>query len=117
MVCNEAPELFRQKEQYSIKEQLQFLQEFYSLYMRLSAIFDEADDLKDGGHIILSSNEHIDKTKLTRALLDQEYDICVSVIFFNLSKEEIIALVSYAKSVFLMQQALIVEKIFEKYND
>jgi hypothetical protein len=115
--CNDSPEFFRQKEQYSLKEKLQFLYEFYSLYIRLLAIFEEREELKDGAHLTIPSNEHIDKTKLTKALLEQEYDICVSIIFYNLSKDEIAELISYAKSIFLMQQALIVEKIFEKFND
>lgn len=117
VICEDAPEFFRQKEQYSLSEQLHFLQELYALYVRLISIFEDDEELKDGGYIILSSNEHIDKTKLTRALIVQEYDVCVSIIFFNLSKDDIQELINYAKSLFLMQQALIVEKIFEKYND
>lgn len=115
--CNDSPEFFRQKEQYSLKEKLQFLYEFYSLYSRLAALLETHEDLKDGGTLMLSPNEHIDKTKLNMALLEQEYEICVSIVFFNLSKDEILDLILYAKSMFLMQQALIVEKIFEKFND
>lgn len=117
IICNDTPEFFRQKDQYSQKEQLVFLQELYALYVKLQSFFEEDEDLKELGHIVISSNEHIDKTKLTRDLLEQEFDICVSIIYFNLSKDEISSLILFAKSSFLMQQALIVEKIFEKYND
>lgn len=107
---DEAGPFFRQKNHYSIDEQIAFITELYAGFMALTRLFEEDLELLEGGLVGMG----IGKANLTKKLIEQEFDAAVSVIYFNLSKAEIAALEEKAKTK-SPKDALILRRLFEKY--
>lgn len=107
----EAGPFFRQKGHYSADEQIAFIVDFYTNFMSLILIFEENESVNDEKPIAVN----IGKTTLTKKLAEQEFDAAVSVIYFNLSKEEILALEERAKIKGSPKDGLILRRLFEKY--
>jgi hypothetical protein len=107
----EAGPFFRQKAHYSSDEQIAFIVDFYANFMSLMRIFEENEPLPDEKPISVN----IGKTVLTKKLAEQEFDAAVSVIYFNLSKEEILSLEDRAKINGNPKDALILRRLFEKF--
>lgn len=107
----EAGPFFRQKGHYSADEQIAFIVDFYTNFMSLILIFEENESVNDEKPITVN----IGKTMLTKKLAEQEFDAAVSVIYFNLSKEEILTLEERAKTKGSPKDGLILRRLFEKY--
>ncbi len=107
----EAGPFFRQKAHYSSDEQIAFIVDFYTNFMSLMRIFEENEPSPDEKPISVN----IGKTVLTKKLAEQEFDAAVSVIYFNLSKEEILSLEDRAKVNGSPKDALILRRLFEKF--
>lgn len=108
---DEAGPFFRQKGHYSADEQIAFIVDFYTNFMSLILIFEENESINDEKPIAVN----IGKTTLTKKLAEQEFDAAVSIIYFNLSKEEILALEERAKTKGSPKDGLILRRLFEKY--
>jgi len=108
---DEAGPFFRQKGHYSSDEQIAFIVEFYANFTALIRIFEEDMELNEGKSVTLG----LGKTVLTKKLLEQEFDATVSVIYFNLSTDEILTLEERAKTKGSPKEALILRRLFEKY--
>jgi hypothetical protein len=108
---DEAGPFFRQKTHYSDDERIAFIVDFYANYMGLLRIFEEDEELMEGRGVTIG----IGKTLLTKKLLEQEFDAAVSVIYFNLSTPEILALEERTKTKGSPKEALILRRLFEKY--
>jgi len=108
---DEAGPFFRQKAHYSADEQIAFIVDFYTNFMGLIHLFEENDGENDDKPISIG----IGKTSLTKKLAEQEFESAVSVVYFNLSKDEILALEERAKSGGGLKEALILKRLFEKY--
>ncbi len=106
----EAGPFFRQKEHYSDEEKIAFIVEFYSNYSSFIRLFEEDEELLEGKSVTVNG-----KTVLTKKLIEQEFEAAVSVIYFNLSTDEILALEDRAKASGSPKEALILRKLFEKY--
>jgi hypothetical protein len=106
----EAGPFFRQKEHYSDEEKIAFIVEFYANYSSFIRLFEEDKELLEGKSVTINS-----KTVLTKRLIEQEFEAAISVIYFNLSKDEILALEDRAKASGGLREALILRKLFEKY--
>ena len=107
---DEAGPFFRQKNHYSVDEQIAFITELYAGFATLIRIFEEDLELLEGGSVGMGKG----KTSLTKKLIEQEFDAAISVIYFNLSKEEISLLEERAKTK-SPKDALILRRLFEKY--
>jgi len=108
---DEAGPFFRQKGHYSADEQIAFIVDFYTNFMSLMRIFEENEPANDEKPLVVN----IGKTTLTKKLAEQEFDAAVSVIYFNLSKEEILSLEDRAKSTGNPKDGLILRRLFEKF--
>jgi len=106
----EAGPFFRQKEHYSDEEKIAFIVEFYTNYSSFIRLFEEDEELLDGKSVTVNG-----KTVLTKKLIEQEFEVAVSVIYFNLSTDEISALEDRAKASGDPKEALILRKLFDKY--
>ena len=86
---------------------------FYASFMSLIAAFeDEEKELEEGKIVSVS----VGKTTLTKKLAEQEFDAAISVIYFNLSKDEIARLEERARNVGNLKEALVIKRLFDKYN-
>lgn len=108
---DEAGQFFRQKTHYSADEQIAFIVDFYTNFMSLTRLFEEDEELNEGKSVTLG----LGKIVLTKKLIEQEFEATVSVIYFNLSTEEILALEESAKIKGTPKDALILRRLFEKY--
>ncbi len=108
---DEAGSFFRQKGHYSEDEQIAFIVDFYTNFMSLTRIFEENENPDDEKPLAVN----IGKTTLTKKLAEQEFDAAISVIYFNLSKEEILALENRAKANGSPKDGLILRRLFEKF--
>ncbi len=109
---DEAGPFFRQKAHYSADEQIAFIVDFYTSFMGLIRVFEEYGT-EDEENKPLSIS--IGKINLTKKLAEQEFEAAVSVIYFNLSKEEIINLEEQTKSKSKPKEGLILRRLFEKF--
>lgn len=110
---DEAGAFFRHKAHYSLDEQAAFIMNFYASFMSLIAAFeDEEKELEEGKIVSVS----VGKTTLTKKLAEQEFDAAISVIYFNLSKDEIARLEERARNVGNLKEALVIKRLFDKYN-
>lgn len=107
----EAGPFFRQKAHYSADEQIAFIVDFYSNFTGLMLIFEENETRLDEKPLAVN----IGKTTLTKKLTEQEFEATVSIIYFNLSKDEIFALEERAKTNGNPKDALILRRLFEKF--
>lgn len=108
---DEAGPFFRQKAHYSIDEQIAFIVNFYTNFMSLMRIFEENEPIPDEKPLTVN----IGKTTLSKKLIEQEFETAVSIIYFNLSKDEILALEERAKTNGNPKDALILRRLFEKF--
>lgn len=109
---DEAGPFFRQKAHYSSDEQIAFIVDFYTSFMSLIRVFEEYESAAEDARPI---SVGIGKATLTKKLAEQEFEAAVSVIYFNLSKEEIIGLEEKAKSKGSPKEGLILRRLFEKF--
>ncbi len=109
---DEAGPFFRQKAHYSADEQIAFIVDFYTNFMGLIRLFEESEG--DGGDSKPISIG-IGKAALTKKLAEQEFESAVSVVYFNLSKDEILGLEERARNTGGLKEALILKRLFERY--
>lgn len=110
---DEAGPFFRQKAHYSSDEQIAFIVDFYTSFMSLIRVFEEHESVPEEATKPISIG--IGKATLTKKLAEQEFEAAVSVIYFNLSKDEIMTLEEKAKSKGSPKEGLILRRLFEKF--
>lgn len=107
---DEAGPFFRNKTHYSQEEQIAFIVDFYTCFMNLMRVFEE-HETAEGKTVSVG----IGKITLTKKLAEQEFEATVSVIYFNLSKDEIMGLEEKAKMKGAPKEGLILRRLFEKF--
>jgi hypothetical protein len=82
----------------------------------LIKFFEEDEELKEGKNILLSANSTShSKVSLTKKMLEQEFESAVSVIYFNLTTDEIKQMEESTKKSGRLQESLILRRLFDKY--
>ena len=113
---DEAGPFFRQKGHYSLDEKIAFIADFNRSFNALIKFFEEDEELKEGKNIFLSANSTShSKVSLTKKMLEQEFESAVSVIYFNLTTDEIKQMEESTKKSGRLQESLILRRLFDKY--
>lgn len=114
-ISEEAGGFFRQKEHYSLIEQIRFLTALHKSYIELEYVCDSNEDLKDGKTVTLSANGDFSRVTIDKKHILDEFETTVSVIYFNLVKEDIENLLDFCKANALPQEAHVIKRLFEKF--
>lgn len=112
---DEVGAFFRHKEQYSIAEQLGFLTDFSKCHALLERFCEENEQLKNGESLAIGYNKNGKRLTLSKTGLQSEHDAVVSVAYFNLSNEQLAELHEYAKVRGMLQEAMILKRMFDRY--
>ena len=116
-LADEAGSFFRQKEHYSISEQIDYLLALYKSYITIELYFDSNQELKHGVGFALQDYGNSTRVTINYKHLVDEFETVISIIYFNLSGEDIDMFYSTCKNSSKMQEALIIKKLFGKFLD
>ena len=114
-LADEAGVFFRQKENYSISEQIDYLLALYKSYITIESYFDSNAELGDGTVFALQDHGSSTKVAINYKHLAYEFETVISIIYFNLSNEDIELFLLTCKNSSRMQEALIIKKLFGKF--
>lgn len=114
-LTDEAGSFFRQKDNYSLSERISYLIALYKAYVAIELFFDNSDDLQNGKSVLISTNGDFSKVLLDKKHLRDEFETTISVVYFNLSKQEILEMIGSCKANSMLQQKLVLERMFEKF--
>ena len=112
---DEAGPFFRQKGHYSIDEKIAFIADFNRSFNALIKFFEEDEELNEGKNILLNTASSHSKVSLTKKMLEQEFESAVSVIYFNLTENEIKEMEESTKKSGRLQESLILRRLFDKF--
>jgi|GEM_PF-1390621 len=114
-LAEEAGQFFRQKEHYSLLEQINFLLAFHKSYIAVEIFFEKDIELKEGKSVTISANGDFSKITLDYKHLVDEFETVVSIIYFNLATEDIDQMYGYCRVNSMPQEALVIKKLFDKF--
>ncbi len=114
-IAEEAGGFFRQKEHYSISEWIDFILALHKSFTALELLFENDEELKSGKSITISPDGDFSKVTLDYKNITDEFETAVSIIYFNLLKQDIEDMFEYCKAKALPRETLILKKLFDKF--
>ena len=114
-IADEAGSFFRQKEHYSISEQIDFLLALYKSYMAIELCFESDEELREGKSVTIQAHGDFARTTLDFKHLKDEFETTISIVYFNLSKDDIEGYLNHCKNNSMMQETLIIKRMFERF--
>ena len=115
-LADEAGTFFRQKDHYSISEQIDYLLALHRSYINIELQFDSDEELRSGAFTIQDHGNSARVTINYKHIVD-EFETVISIIYFNLSHVDIEEFLLYCKNSSKLQEALIIKKLFGKFLD
>jgi hypothetical protein len=106
---------FRQKEHYSMHEQISFLLAMHKAYMEVDMFFESDEELREGKSVTISAHGDFSKTTLDIKQLNDEFETAISIIYFNLTNEDINNYLDFCKNNSMLKEAMVIKKLFDKF--
>jgi hypothetical protein len=112
---DEAGNYFRHKDDYSFQEKIDFILSFYLAFGLLSNFFESDEELKNGKSITITGNGDIGRVKLSLALIQEEFETAISIIYFNLSHDDLDKMSLFCKENLMIREQAVLKKLFGKF--
>jgi translation initiation factor RLI1 len=112
---DEAGSYFRQKDDYSSQERIDFILAFYIAFGLLENFFDSDEELRNGKSITIIGKNNIGRVTLTLALIKEEFETSISIIYFNLSLDDIEKMSVFCKENLMFREQAVLKKLFGKF--